>query len=250
MTLQPLTAHVRDPAAAVTEQALPLLPLPVVHASNTIPSQDMVPATTIWIGYTKNGHHYLDQQSKAQNTEQQVQALKVYYEKRFSRFERFVMRWVYCQMLIVQVGELHSVSGPTNSVPPILISCKQILPSTHTLDVLPRQVRFDPLEVHSVLSAGLLRPELLQESGDMFHETDVFDRKAHTAVGTQSVLCISYAMNKKLLVGPLVLTSIVVVVVAVVVGYVTRSVATAAEVGSFVGVFLTLIWSYVLWVTV
>jgi hypothetical protein len=131
----------------------------------------------------------------------------------------------------------------------ILIPGKRFLHNGYANGSLPREVQFDPLETHPLLSVGLFQPKLLQESGSMFHDTDAFDVKPPTATRNHSVLCISHAINKKLLIWPLMLTITTTTAAAVGVGYLTQSVAAGAEVGSFVGAIMSLVWAYVLWMS-
>ena len=79
----------------------------------------------------------------------------------------------------------------------------------------------------------------------MFHDTDAYDVRSVSAV--RSVLCIGHALDKKLLIWPLVLTMFAVLTVCTVVGRATHNIATGAEVGSFVGGLIGLIWAYVMW---
>jgi hypothetical protein len=99
-----------DPAAAVFEPAMPLSQLPGLIEPVATAAGLEAPALEIWIGYTKNRRHYLDKQLKAPNTEQQLCDLREYSEAHFSKFDRFILRWIYCQVRIVEVGELHVVS--------------------------------------------------------------------------------------------------------------------------------------------
>lgn len=78
-----------------------------VQTSHTAPMQQ---EPEIWIGYIKQQRNYLDKQVKAPNTEQQIRALRRYYELRFCRRERLVSRWIYCQRPVVQIGEIDQVS--------------------------------------------------------------------------------------------------------------------------------------------
>jgi hypothetical protein len=131
----------------------------------------------------------------------------------------------------------------------ILIPGKRFLHNGYANGSLPREVQFDSLETHALLSAGLFQPKLLQESGSMFHDSDTFDNNPPTVSRNQRVLCIGHAINKKLLIWPLMLTITTTTVAAVGVGHLTHSVAAGAEVGSFVGVILSLVWAYVLWMS-
>jgi uncharacterized protein YbgA (DUF1722 family) len=65
----------------------------------------------VWIEYTKHGRNYLDKQAKALNTEQQILRLVGYYKQHFSTRERAVLRWIYCQRPIVQIGEVTIVGS-------------------------------------------------------------------------------------------------------------------------------------------
>jgi hypothetical protein len=83
----------------------------------------------------------------------------------------------------------------------------------------------------------------------MFHDADAFDVKTQTVAPNQRVLCIGHAINRKLLIWPLMLTITTTTIAAVGVGHLTHSVTAGAEVGSFVGVILSLVWAYVLWMS-
>jgi hypothetical protein len=80
----------------------------------------------------------------------------------------------------------------------------------------------------------------------MFHDSAAFDVR-HSNTTKREILCIGHAVDKKLLIGPLVATVYVAAGMAVGAGYLTSSVACGAEVGSFVGTLLALIWAYILW---
>ena len=64
----------------------------------------------IWIGYTKHGRNFLDKQTKALNTEQQIIHLFKVYKLRFSTTERVRLRWLWCQRPVVQICEITPVS--------------------------------------------------------------------------------------------------------------------------------------------
>lgn len=64
----------------------------------------------IWIGYTKHSCDYLDKQSKALNTEQQILQLIEVYKLRFIATERVRLRWLWCQRPVVQICEITPVS--------------------------------------------------------------------------------------------------------------------------------------------
>jgi hypothetical protein len=64
----------------------------------------------ISIGYIKDRRSYLDKQPKVASTEEQIRALQEYFHLQFSPTERFIARWILCQMPIVQVAELGAVS--------------------------------------------------------------------------------------------------------------------------------------------
>ncbi|KAH7068114.1 hypothetical protein BKA63DRAFT_106373 [Paraphoma chrysanthemicola] len=214
-------------------RAVPLAALPAIVVADLLISHLPTPIPEIWIGFTKNGRHYIDKQLKAGTAEQQMWALKGYYDSTFTSFERFNVRWMYCQVPIIQVGELR----------------RQFLSNGNTYGNFPREVQFISLETDAILSAGFARPEVLQDCGNMFHDTDAFDVKPPPAGADQRVLCIGHAVDKKLLIVPLMFTIIVAITVAVVVIHLTRSVAAGAEVGSFVGVILSLMWAYILWLS-
>jgi hypothetical protein len=93
-----------------------------------------------------------------------------------------------------------------------------------------------------------MRPSILRESGQLFHETSDFDVQPAIATSTRKVLCIGHAVEKRLLCWPLMLTICIAAGAAVGAAYMTCSVATGAEVGSFVGVVFSLSWAYALWV--
>jgi hypothetical protein len=99
-----------NPDPAILGTAMPLSVLPAIVATNSVLPGIATPVPEIWVGYTKHGRHYLDKQLKGPNTEQQVRALQMYYEQRFTPYERVILRWTYCQVPVVQVGELHIVS--------------------------------------------------------------------------------------------------------------------------------------------
>ncbi|KAH7092058.1 hypothetical protein FB567DRAFT_588369 [Paraphoma chrysanthemicola] len=221
------------PTLVFSGRAVPLSALPTIVVADILTSHLDTPNVEIWIGYTKNGRHYIDKQVKAPTAEQQMRALKWYYNSTFTSFERFAMRWMYCQIPIIQIGELHH-------------PCLQ---NDDAHGTLPREVQFASLETDAILSASFARPDLLQEYGNMFHDTHVFNVKPPPAGADQRVLCISHTVDKKLLIIPLMFTIIVAITVAVVVIHLTRSVAAGAEVGSFVGVILSLMWAYILWLS-
>jgi hypothetical protein len=66
-------------------------------------------ASLIWVGYIKHGRDYLDKQPKGLHTEEQIRYLIRYYKQRFSRMDRHLLRWVYCQRPVVQFGHLRTV---------------------------------------------------------------------------------------------------------------------------------------------
>jgi hypothetical protein len=69
----------------------------------------------IWIGYTKHGRNYLDKQTKALNTEQQILYLTEYYKLYFRSTERIVSRWLCCKRPVVQICEISTV-GPSRDI--------------------------------------------------------------------------------------------------------------------------------------
>mgnify|MGYP003624110017 CR=1 FL=1 len=99
-----------NPDPAIFETAIPLSVLPAITATNRVLPGIAISVLEICIGYTKHGRHYLDKQLKGTNTEQQIRALRMYYEQRFTPYERAILRWAYCQVPVVQVGELRIVS--------------------------------------------------------------------------------------------------------------------------------------------
>ncbi|KAH7349158.1 hypothetical protein BKA66DRAFT_554192 [Pyrenochaeta sp. MPI-SDFR-AT-0127] len=231
MPLQRPTSTYINPAAAAYKTAIPLSVLPAIAVLDST-SVIAHPVVEIWVGYTKDGRNFLGKQVKAPNAEQQVRALRAYYEKEFTPFERSVLRWMYCQVPVIQVGELHG--------------CLQ---NSHANGNLPREVKFDSLKKNHIMSAGLFRPELLQDRGSVFYDTDAFDTNQPTTASTRSVLCIGHIINKKLLIWPLIFTIFIAIVVAVAVGHLTCSVGYGAEVGSFLGAILGLVWALVLWIS-
>jgi len=74
--------------------------------TTTVPNQDL----EIWIGYTKHGRNYLEKQTKAPNTEQQIIHLIEFYKLCFSTMERAMLRWLWCQRPVIQVCEITAVS--------------------------------------------------------------------------------------------------------------------------------------------
>jgi hypothetical protein len=129
----------------------------------------------------------------------------------------------------------------------VLADCeKGGLEATETNN-FPREVQFDSLTKHRALSAGLMRPETLREYGCLFHETADFNVNKRNGIPDRKVLCIGHAVDKRLLCWPLVFTILIASSAAIAVGFMTCSVATGAEVGSFVGVVFTMSWAYILW---
>ncbi|KAI4662007.1 uncharacterized protein J4E78_004798 [Alternaria triticimaculans] len=181
----------------------------------------------IWIGYTKNGRNYLDKQAKALNTEQQTRYLSEFYMLRFSVRERVMLRWLWCQRPVIQICEVMTANAQR---------C-----------IFPLEVHFEDIETSHALSAALLRPGLLRESGRMFHETGSFDVENTEASPKRKVLCIGHVVDKRYLVWPLALSFAIATVVAVIAGIATRSVSSGAELGGFIGVGVVLSWSYILW---
>jgi len=109
------------------------------------------------------------------------------------------------------------------------------------------EVHFENIETSHALSAALLRPGLLRESGRMFHETGWFDVEDTEASPKRKVLCIGHVVDKRYLVWPLALSFAIATVVAVSAGVATHSVSSGAELGGFIGVGVVLSWSYILW---
>jgi hypothetical protein len=82
----------------------------------------------IWVGHTKHGRNYLDKLPKEPDTEKQIRCLQHYYAKRFCRKDRYLLRWVYCQTPVVQIGQMKTVmfaSIYTNAS--VLTSSRQLL---------------------------------------------------------------------------------------------------------------------------
>jgi len=73
-------------------------------------SQQLHRELEIWIGYTKHGRNYIDKQTKAVDTEQQILYLIEYCRLCFSATERIISRWVCCKRPIVQICEINAVS--------------------------------------------------------------------------------------------------------------------------------------------
>jgi hypothetical protein len=109
------------------------------------------------------------------------------------------------------------------------------------------EVHFENIETSHALSAAFLRPELLYESGRMFHETNSFDVTNPSAAAKRNVLCIGHVVDKTYLAWPLALSFIIATIVAVIAGVAKPSVSSGAELGGFVGVGVVLSWSYILW---
>jgi len=109
------------------------------------------------------------------------------------------------------------------------------------------EVHFEDIETSHALSAALLRPGLLRESGRMFHETGSFDVGNTEASSKRKVLCIGHVVDKTYLAWPLALSFAIATVVAVIAGVATHSVSSGAELGGFIGVGVVLSWSYILW---
>lgn len=226
------------------EDAISIEPIALTHILRST-----LPSSSIRIGYTRHCRHYLDRLPKAPNTERQILDLHEYYEQHFTATDRFMLRWLLCQRPIIQISELELVvHTPTlPRAPDVLTVC---LKDTHDNNFFPREVHFRTLTPHPFLTAGFLRPELLRESGQMFHESSDFDVQVRplATASKQKVLCIGLTIDKKMLVWPLLLTICMAGGVAVAAGYITCSVATGAEVGSLGGVVFNLVWVYVLWV--
>jgi hypothetical protein len=92
-----------------------------------------------------------------------------------------------------------------------------------------------------------MRPETLQEHGRLFHETTDFDTNPTNGTPGRKVLCIGYAVDKRLLCWPLIFTILVASSAAIATGVITCNVSTGAEVGSFVGAVFSISWAYILW---
>jgi len=109
------------------------------------------------------------------------------------------------------------------------------------------EVQFGSTETSPNLSAALRRPELLRESGRMFHETNLFDVENTDAAAKRKVLCLGHVVDKTYLVWPLAVSFMIATVVAIIVGVATHSVSSGTEVGGLVGFGVMLSWSYILW---
>jgi hypothetical protein len=129
----------------------------------------------------------------------------------------------------------------------VLIDCEKVTLDVTKANDFPREVLFDSLTRHRVLSAGFMRPEILQEHGGLFHETTDFDVNPTTGTACRKVLCIGHAVDKRLLCWPLTFTIVIASIAAVVAGYLACNVATGAGVGSFIGAVFTMSWAYILW---
>lgn len=81
-----------------------------IEQTKDLDHPDFVPM--IWVGYIKNGQHYVDMQSKRPDAETQLQFLFSFYEEHFSGKDRFLLRWIKCQKPVVKVGEIKTVIAP------------------------------------------------------------------------------------------------------------------------------------------
>jgi hypothetical protein len=82
---------------------------PTNHDVETNPVISRTPSK-MWIAFTKNGHHYIASQPRAPTDEQQMHDLQLYYNTLYSPTERFLRRWIFCQIPIVQAGTFREVN--------------------------------------------------------------------------------------------------------------------------------------------
>lgn len=94
------------------------------------------------------------------------------------------------------------------------------------------------------MSAGLLRPETLQDSGRLFHESAAFDINYD---GKRKVLCIAYVVDKRRLVWPILISFGIAFVSAALAGIVTHNLGPSVSLGAFVGLVFASLWSFVMW---
>jgi hypothetical protein len=78
---------------------------PTSHPFPTAPVQE------IWVGYISTRYSHLDKQSKEPTTELQLRALSKHTQAQSSYTENFIKRWICCQVPIILIGELDTVSS-------------------------------------------------------------------------------------------------------------------------------------------
>jgi hypothetical protein len=68
------------------------------------------PVQEIWIGYISTRCSHLDKQSKEPTTELQLRVLSKHIQAQSSYTEIFIKRWICCQVPVILIGELDTVS--------------------------------------------------------------------------------------------------------------------------------------------
>src|ERR1700761_2930804 len=64
----------------------------------------------LWVGYSSGRRHYIDHARLPGGTQAKFHLLRTWWESRISRKERWTRRWIQCQLPVIAIATLPSVS--------------------------------------------------------------------------------------------------------------------------------------------